>query len=355
MESPQSNPDVDTAELFSKKTDSAKPTGGTWYICKYRRLTDSIKKINSNPPADLEVFFPFHTKLVKRGKTSKKEDSPILPGYIFVKGFHDKIVADELFRTLPLLRHHTDNSYITVSERQMDAISRFVRDFREHSSLELETLSIALEMFVVPEEYDYVEIVKGPYKGRRGYFKTKERSKHGTFFFDLETDDKPLGETRGEDSSEFTSRTMQVVPAIQLSRSMLKILKFAPHNGHARDFLNKAYNKAISIYERIHAVNEQLTLSERETIAGYVICYGDVEAITFKQRTNLQRLLLVCYAILNSDALYKQTLSHIEDIIYPDFEAFVASKRKNKEKEAANAAYKSYKESVEKIHQLKIK
>lgn len=353
MESPQSFFREEPAEGPVQKISTDFLSRRKWYICKYGRLTDSIKNVHSNPPTDFEVFFPFFKRVVKNGKTSKTECCPILPGYIFVKGFHDKILADELFRTLPMLRTHTDRSFITVSDRQMNAISRFVQEFQENSSLELETVSLELEMFVVPEEYDYAEIVKGPYKGKRGFFKTRERSKHGTFYFELENIDASTEIQGEEECNEPTSRTMQVVPAIVLHRSFLKIIRFAPNNGHARDFLNKAYNKALAILEKVHNDNYELTPLERETIAGYVICYSDVETDTFKQRTNLLRLLLVCHAILNNEAHFKQILSVIENVVYSDYEVFVEDKRKNKEKEAAKAAYKSYKESVERIVLLK--
>lgn len=359
-----------------------------WYICRYHNLTENLRKKCEEPPEGLQTLLLSYTKLVQKGKTIKQVNTPILPGYIFIKGHHDTILKDEVLKHLSILKNRFDNSFLIVNPRQMNAILHFAEEFRAMQSkvnntiqrLELETLRLETEAEVSPQEHDFVEIIEGPCTGMCGFLKSHERSKKGTFFFvsrfptfvpennedmDVQNSDAALTPSAErtphfEDNAKTNSSSASqepdtkcifgVYPSFEIKREQIKILQFGTSNGHARDFIGKAYKTALnSLKKRVRGpINDTV----RRSVSGLVIRYNDVESWNIKQKANLFRLLLTCHAVLSNHENFKKVLSQIENEIYPDFAYFADHKRLKKDKVAARKSLENFKSTIEYIKQL---
>lgn len=351
---------------------SSNPNSSKWYICRYRSLTKSLMKKCEMPPRNLQISLLCCPKIVRYGKTTKLISAPILPGYIFVKGHHDNILRDDVLGHLQILKKREDNSFLIVSPQQMHSIFRFAEEFKEmqqllvnaYDRLEMETLHLETEAEVSPEVNDYVEIIEGPFEGMRGYLKMRERSKQGTFFFysktpvstsiyqieHMESDDSEVVNMKSSSLDACAKAQMNVLPCFEVTRGQIKILQFGTSNGHASDFIGKAYKKALEELKK--SINAPLSTSARRNISGYVIRYTDVETWSIKQKANLYRLLLTCHAALGNHENFKRTLSQIEGSIYPDFEFFADHKRQNKDRVAARKAFENFKGTIKYITHL---
>lgn len=343
---------IDQMDSASNEVEAHNVVKGEWYIGKYQRLTEDLKRISdgSNVPQGFDVFFPFYMKPTRRGKTIKEEYVPILPGYIFVKGSHCRILSHPAFSNLFLLSRRSDHTPITIRECQMKVIQNFASMFQKEQQLLLDNLHLETEAVVTFEDNDYVEMLEGPLRGLRGLLRMQERSKQATFYYVLEpsqvSEDASQDQAEPQQVPEFHDGA-DVQFAFDVTRDQVKVIRFGTNNGHARDFIGKAYHKALALLKSKNG--KRLSEAERKAVMGYVVRYGEVETEGLRQKAHLCRMLYACHAVLGNVAICQRILTHIEKEIYNEYKWFAAGKRTRKERIAASHAFGSYRCSIEEI------
>lgn len=353
-----------------------------WFVCRYGRLTDGLRRIADEGAEGFEVVLPFYMRRELKRRSVKEELRPILPGYVFVKGHHDRILAHEVLGALRILRNRSDHWPLTLSDQQMSRIVRFAEDFRNSAGLDNDDLRLEDAADIDRQMDDYVEILEGQFAGCRGYFKTRERCKTGTFYFDLDAGRSRTTETAdaaasctgsgeevdalgsgeevdalgtGEKANVLGPQTMAgaIVPAMDVSSERVKIIRFAPANGHSRDYIGKAYKRAARILEMARGTDDGIADTARKAVRGWIVRYSDVAVEdSVHRKANLWRLLLVCHAVLGNRMQYDRLYSMIHDRLFPAYERFANGRRSKKEREAARKAFHKYRNTIEHVHFL---